>query len=196
MIEATDRIGDMLSLITRSFLNGLEEELRGPSFNRTAAAYKSVLAALTKNLRETRFEHFAVGTEQEYNIEAKLVTCIQRLAHNIGGLRSAAATQFSLLSQPDDYPTAHIPRKLLSKHGSDTRSAIATNGQILNERLAAIDEVPEEGNRQDENQEEEDANQQQFSRPGNELAAEVFAQFIKHLGPSMVRPLVAMLLHN
>lgn len=108
-----------MSIITRSFLKGSEDELLGFKFTKAATSHRTVFVPLMKNLREARYEHYVRGTEKEYILEKSLVECLQvsqfsstrfsnqnptnhphkRLAQHIGGLRSAASTQFSLLAQ-------------------------------------------------------------------------------------------------
>jgi hypothetical protein len=57
---------------------------------------------MEKNLIEAQREHYLLGSERQYHIEAKLVRCLLRLSQNIGGLRSAASTQFSILRKALD----------------------------------------------------------------------------------------------
>jgi hypothetical protein len=99
MIKATDSFGDMLTMITRGFLSGSETDLLSTTFNSALSQYKSVFTQLTKNLKEAKLEHYVLGTEDQYKLEAQLVNCLQRLAQSIGGLRSAATTQFTLLRE-------------------------------------------------------------------------------------------------
>ena len=93
MIKANDSLGEMLVIVTRSFLNGAESEMQNSEFKAVSDQYNAVFSSITRDLREAKFEHYAFGTEDEYQIEAKLVKCMQRLAQSVGGLRSAAATQ-------------------------------------------------------------------------------------------------------
>ncbi len=106
MIQVTDSFADMLALVTRSFLSGSEADLQQIPSIKASDRYKSVFASLGKNLAEAKYEHYVMGTETEYQIEARLVECMQRLGHGIGGLRSAASTQFDLLSQTPAAGTA------------------------------------------------------------------------------------------
>lgn len=57
---------------------------------------------MEKNLIEAQREHYLLGSERQYHIEAKLVRCLNRLSQNIGGLRSAASTQFAILRKALD----------------------------------------------------------------------------------------------
>lgn len=84
LIQVTDSFGELLATITRSFLNGSEEELQQRQFLDASAKYKKVFKSLTKDLTEAKYEHYIDGTEREYQLEAKLVDCMQRLAQNIG----------------------------------------------------------------------------------------------------------------
>ncbi|KAI9782659.1 MAG: hypothetical protein M1816_001730 [Peltula sp. TS41687] len=195
MIEATDCIGDMLAMITRSFLSGSEEQMHSPSFTNVAKRYKAVLVSLKTDLREAGFEHYVSGTEKEHEIEARLVTCMQRLAHNIGGLRSAATTQFSLLEQSDAgslfRPSTAIRYFHDHHEDDDDDDSLSTSyadaiASTFDNTLAPIDEVSEEGTEHGERaNEERDSRSQISSEDPIPLAVEVFAQFIKYLGPSM-----------
>ncbi|KAL7269959.1 hypothetical protein RUND412_007347 [Rhizina undulata] len=106
MIKSTDTFSKMLSTITHSFLNGSEEELLQPEFKAASATYRTVFTSLLKNLGEAKYEHYVKGTEKEYQFEKDLVQCMQRLAQHIGGLKSAATTQFDLLRQAQKHPWA------------------------------------------------------------------------------------------
>lgn len=146
MIDTTDVFGDMLSMITRSFLSGNESDLKSRAYQNTTSRHKSVLTQLTKNLRESKAEHYLLGTENQHHQELKLVQCMQRLSQSIGGLRSAAMTQFSLLRETSNgSPVAmdsvrhcipQIRGALMSStiRGKPERFAV----------LSAIDEAPDE----------------------------------------------------
>lgn len=64
---------------------------------------------MQKNLVEAQREHYLMGSERQYHIEAKLVRCLGRLSQNLGGLRSAAYTQFAILRKAVDH-TAEVRR--------------------------------------------------------------------------------------
>ena len=190
MIQVTDSFADRLALITRSFLSGQEEDLQKISSIKASDQHRSIFASLTKNLLEAKYEHYVMGTEREYGIEAKLVECMQRLAQSIGGLGSAASTQLSLLSQA---PTASA---------LTTTSAINSpidRVDFLSPRLlpplkdsgglSPVDEAPEEGRGS-----EDTSSSTELQKPANgnkdlatgQLAAEIFTRFITQLGPSLV----------
>ncbi|KAI9812601.1 MAG: hypothetical protein M1827_004590 [Pycnora praestabilis] len=189
MITATDAFGDMLTTITRSFLTGSEGELQDPSFIRASDQHKTVFTTLTKNLKEAKWEHYVFGTEQEYHIEARLAACMQRLSQNIGGLRSAASTQFTLLSQSEATATMTPRNGSISTVGVSSpplfRSGIFSP-QEEHGVLAAIDEAPEEGSGVEDSQ--QSPRYGSVDHDGLSSAnspAEIFTRFIIHLGPSM-----------
>jgi len=192
MIQVTDSFADMLAMITRSFLSGSEEELQQMPSIKASDRYRSVLASLAKNLKEAKYEHYVMGTEREYEVEARLVNCMQRLAQGIGGLRSAASTQFSLLAQsPPAGAVTPInadfsPFKLNASPSLFPPYLISP--QEEHGVLPAIDEASEE-----ERNTEDTANSvRESSVDGNDnlptvhLPAEIFSRFIMYLGPSLV----------
>ena len=192
VIHVTDSLADMLTLITQSFLTGLEEDLQQETFIIASARYRSVLESLKKNLREAKCEHYVAGTEKQYHIEAKLVSCMQRLAQNIGGLRSAANTQFDLLAQPTvgGGSTPVRSDSFLFNPDSNGYSTNATPSPATDSYglLTAIDEDSEE----DESTMNSMANSREMSILNSsgpttvQSPVEIFERFIIHLGPSMV----------
>lgn len=191
MSQVTDSFADMLTVITRGFLTGSEEELRQAQFLRASSHHREVFVSLTKNLKEAKFEHFVMGTENQHHLEAKLVSCMQGLSQDIGGLRSAAETQFLLLAEPTNAGATTPQSSLLStpplrpslSFASDVVASPVDNRGLL----AAIDEVSEE----DRAPTEMSNHQRQLSDdsclPTMNTPADIFARFIEHLGPSMVR---------
>lgn len=191
MIKATDSFGDMLTMITRSFLSGSETDLRSTSFNDAQNKYKSVFTQLTKNLKEAKFEHYLLGREEEYKLEASLVHCMQRLAQSIGGLRSAATTQFSLLRE-GAVGTPVVGQRLLPRQAAPITSLSRHDRFAV---LTAIEEASDEGSGADEQELDEDL-PGLFRREGTGFSfgstmptvrtpSEIFSRFIIHLGPSM-----------
>ena len=186
LIQITDRFGDMLTMITRSFLTGSEAELNQKQFLDASNQYKAVLNSMSKNLKEARYEHYFVGTEREYRLEARLVNCMQRLAQNVGGLRSAASTQFLLLAQSTTSTGNSTPIRM-----SGSFSSIANGLNSPSEAygvLAAIDETVEEdgsiviGSTDTSRQSSNDGGH----LPSMNSPSGIFSRFIIHLGPSMV----------
>ncbi|EKG21193.1 Brefeldin A sensitivity protein-related domain of unknown function DUF2421 [Macrophomina phaseolina MS6] len=199
MRKATDILGDMLTTITHSFLMGAEDELKQPEYLQASGKFKSTFTSMTKNLGEAKKEHYALGTEKEYQITLRLVRCMERLAQNIGGLRGAALTQFSLISKP---PGAGVSPALTRNNSVDVLSRVnsadfqsyfnrqpsQTNlSNISANGLSAIEEAGEENS--------EVAESRVMSptmTPGAisgfataETPADIFTMFISYLGPSM-----------
>ncbi len=197
MIRATDSFGDMLTMITSGFLSGSETDLRSSTFEDALKRYKSVFTELTKNLKEAKLEHYILGTEDQYNVEARLVSCLQRISQSIGGLRSAATTQFTLLRETA--VAGNVTRTNSERITPELRNKF--NSSTLNGRqdrfavLTAIEEASEEGSGAED--QEYGTVRRQIVRQGTQTSldslnipsartpAEIFARFIIHLGPSM-----------
>ena len=188
LIQVTDSFGDLLAMITRGFLTGSEEELQQESFQDASDKYKKVSTSLTKNLKEAKYEHYVVGTEKEYQLEAKLVNCTQRLAQNIGGLRSAAFTQFLLMAQPGVSGSVTPASTMYASRPKDGYFGVASSGITPSFEdqgvLAAINEMPEDASIEDcppAHPFPEDGSVHSVTSP-----SDIFARFITQLGPSMV----------
>lgn len=188
IIHVTDSFGDLLAVITRCFLTGSEEELQQESLGDASDKYKKIFTSMTKNLKEAKYEHYVLGTEKEYQLEAKLVKCIHRLAQNVGGLRSAATTQFLLMAQPGvsgsvtQESTMYAPTP---KSGYFTSNPDSLESPLEDHAvLAAIDESPEDESFEDclsSHPFQEDGSVYSITSP-----SDIFARFIIQLGPSMV----------
>lgn len=198
MIQTTDSLGNMLTLITRGFLSGSESDLKSSSFNSAQIRYRVVLKTLTKNLREAKFEHYVLGTEEQYKLQSSLVDCIQRLAQSIGGLRSAATTQFQLLKETSNHgsstPVNWGHFSMPQMHGGSISATKHDRFAIL----TAIEEASEEGSGTDDQRSEngstvrkkngsytEPASNASTAMPTVRTPAEIFSRFIMYLGPSM-----------
>lgn len=197
MIKTTDSFGDMLTMITRSFLSGSESDLRSSAFNTAQSKHKSVFKQLTTNLKEAKSEHYLLGTEEQYKLEADLVTCMQRLAQSIGGLRSAANTQFSLLRESSTFGTA-TPVSRYSPHIESGRtSPLETSRQDRFAVLTAIEEASEENSSTEDLHTMTDAEPSYAGRQDTKMSissmtmptvrtpSEIFSRFIMHSGPPM-----------
>lgn len=211
-IKATDAMGEMLTIITRSFLSGSEQDLKDATFLKASNQSKATFKNLVKNLGEAKYEHYILGTEQEYHIEHRLVKCLEQLTHNIGGLRSAAETQFSLLNQSEEPasngPPLDLPGLSNSSSGfSDLEhSPIPSPSLSHTERrssiLASIDELPEESAEVSDEESQSGSRSTSWRLPhglqNNLTAADMFSVFIAHLGPPMVgqRSSVRLLVSN
>lgn len=190
LIQVTDCFGELLTMITRGFLTGSEDELRQQRFLDFSDKYKKVFSSLTKNLKEAKYEHYFVGTEKEYKCEAELVNCVQRLAQNIGGLRSAANTQFVLLAQtgvsiPPTPSSTQSNTPLQAFSSFPLKSNHTSSPSEEHGVLAAVDEISG-----DESLEESPLAQPLSDvtslAPTIKSPSDIFSRFIMQLGPSMV----------
>ena len=190
LIDVTNSFGDMLAMITRSFLTGSEEELEQRGFITALDQYRKVFDTLKKNLKEAKYEHYVLGTEVEYHLEAKLVSCMQRMAQNIGGLRSAAATQFSLLSQAGSAGGATPITATYTPVSYNQVNFSRVDSWMSNQEnygvLAAIDESPEDDEFPAATQRLDTHGDTESGLSTVRSPVEIFERFIMHLGPSMV----------
>ena len=136
------------------------------------------------NLREAKFEHYILGTEEQYKVEARLVKCIERLAQSLTGLRSAATTQFDLLEKSGQASGNSSSR--WNSISSPIMSPGTTRRSERFENLEAITEAPEDI-----------TDLISMGDPSHRLrsssisatpteSTDIFGFFISHLGPSMV----------
>ncbi|KAL5120886.1 hypothetical protein ACEQ8H_001073 [Pleosporales sp. CAS-2024a] len=208
-IKCTDTMAEILNSITRSFLSGTQQDLKNDAFVRATNQINSSFKTLVKNLGEAKFEHYALGTEQEYKINARLVKCLEKLMQSIGGLRSAAETQFSLLAQAD---TCELESGQNAGNGTVTSSVFSEQNSSMTpphltspgydhvERrssiLASIDEVGESSAEPSAaaSTEASDDESMKRSRSSTNIPssvhkalhpADMFSIFIAHLGPPM-----------
>ncbi|THC89251.1 hypothetical protein EYZ11_011297 [Aspergillus tanneri] len=193
LTTVTETLATMLALITESFLSGSEEEIQTAEYISASARHKQAYNQLDKLVREAKLEHFVAGTEKEYRLEKKLVRWVQDITHNMGGLRSAAVLQFQLLKQ------THLAESV-QLHGHTTSINCVGLGPVPLLSPWSLHEEPPFLERIDERPEEEssDVFSEDWSNSGLEshtesetnqalLPAEIFALFINHLGPSMVK---------
>lgn len=210
-IQATDAMADMLNGITRSFLSGAEEDLKNDAFVKANRQSKTTFKTLVKTLGEAKFEHYALGTEEEFQIQSRLVKCLEKLIQSIGGLRSAAETQFTLLAQSSSgvTPSTGNPANGTARSSVFSEQTISQSPpQLLSpslshiERrssiLASIDELPETSAQvsatasadvsDDESNQRRESTKAIPSLMHSDLSpADMFSVFIAHLGPPMVR---------
>ncbi|KAJ5545129.1 Brefeldin A-sensitivity protein 4 [Penicillium sp. DV-2018c] len=99
LATVTDTLATMMALITESFLSGSEEELLSAEFVDAETRHRAAYSQLDRLVREAKLEHYVAGTEREYRLEKNLVRWVQDITHNMGGLRNAAALQFSLIRE-------------------------------------------------------------------------------------------------
>ncbi|RKF59966.1 putative ribosomal protein l19 [Erysiphe neolycopersici] len=154
MIKAADSAGDMLSMIARGFLTGSENELHSTMFTNAQKKHMQSFAKMNVCLREAKFEHYLLGTESLYKYESNLVNCLERLSQSIGGLRSAAMTQFTLLKELPTHgnstPTSnsqHFPEPYA---GTLLATVIRRNQEFAAQR--SIDRVIDENSKTENHQ--------------------------------------------
>ncbi|EGO61397.1 hypothetical protein NEUTE1DRAFT_77391 [Neurospora tetrasperma FGSC 2508] len=183
MTKTSTALGDMLAMITHGFLSGAEDELLSKEFNAASAAYQSAYPQLTKNLREAKFERYFLGQEKIYQLDRAVVKSMETLAQSIGGLRSAANTQFALLKE--SFEQADQPP--LSPRMQRAASTILKSGKDRSLVLQAIREASDEGDDDDDRvPPESDARRSDVSTvPSFRNSGEIFELFIALLGPSM-----------
>ena len=193
-IDVTDCFGDMLAAITRGFLNGSEEELQQSELQRATERYKKARSTMTKNLKEAKWEHYALGTESEHKLEAALVKCLQRMAQNIGGLRSAATTQFALLKQATAGAATPVTASFLSPTPSFTPNMSESINYLVSnpENFAALEAIAEASDEEQPSMHQSATSSHIVSSPTDfatmrtaRSPTEIFERFILHLGPSM-----------
>ncbi|OAL52038.1 hypothetical protein IQ07DRAFT_536877 [Pyrenochaeta sp. DS3sAY3a] len=208
-IKSTDAMGEMLNSITRSFLSGAEQDLKSDSFVKASNASKSTFNTLVKNLGEAKFEHYALGTEEEFKINARLVKCLEKLMQSLGGLRSAAETQFTLLAQSEnneastenalgngtvassifsEVTLSQSPPALLSPSLSymERRTSILASIDELPESSAEASAIPSADISDDESSQRNGSSHRVPNLLKSDLTpADMFSVFIAHLGPPM-----------
>jgi len=188
MIKVTDSFGDMLSMITTGFLSGSEAEMKSQAFDKAQKKYKAVFTQLTKNLQEAKMEHYILGTEKEFALERSLVSCMQRLAQSIGGLRSAANTQFALIKEygPDAATTPALGYPFPKITGAETTARNEHFGLTSIEEAAEEDLNDElEPDKQGINRQTSMASMMSGPLPAVKTPADIFTRFMDYLGPSM-----------
>ncbi|KAK3350701.1 Fusaric acid resistance protein-like-domain-containing protein [Neurospora tetraspora] len=181
MTKTSTALGDMLAMITHGFLSGAQDELLSKEFNAASAAYKSAYPQLTKNLREAKFERYFLGQEKIYQLDRAVVKSMETLAQSIGGLRSAANTQFALLKE--SFEQADQPP--LSPRMQRTASTILKSGKDRSLVLQAIREASDEG---DDDNVLPGSNRRRSDvsiAPSFRNSGDIFELFIALLGPSM-----------
>ncbi|EEP76085.1 conserved hypothetical protein [Uncinocarpus reesii 1704] len=188
LIEATDSLSDMLRIITETFLEGSEDLLEQKEFLEASERNKTASANIDKLLKEAKFEHYVMGTANEYYLEKKLSMCIQDLAQNTGGLRSAAELQFGLLKQ------SYVPNRSTSSSEGNLESQ---NEEAFPSIFSPVSTIREQVTPSEYFMESSDNGPQShgLSLQASPMEsseniepnspADIFEKFIFHLGPSM-----------
>ncbi|KAG9907844.1 hypothetical protein KCU96_g14885, partial [Aureobasidium melanogenum] len=141
-VKMTDSLGDKLIAITRAFLTGSETEMQGAAYKRVDKNCKVNETSMKKNLTEAKYECYMLGREKEYRIEVKLVRCLQGLSQSIGGLYSAADTQFALIKTSPHINRSDSAMASMSSSFLGTSQLVSEPGEIRGS-LTPISETPE-----------------------------------------------------
>ncbi|EFX03192.1 60S ribosomal protein l19 [Grosmannia clavigera kw1407] len=150
LTRASTSLGDMLAMITHGFLSGAEDELTmSAEYGAVSASWTAAHAQMTKNLREAKYEHYAVGHASLYQLEKSVYKSMETLAQSIGGLRSAANTQFELLREAMAAADAEMDGFMPSSPAASRPGLLRTSsnfqrGSGAAAPLAAIDEASDE----------------------------------------------------
>ncbi|KAH6631196.1 Fusaric acid resistance protein-like-domain-containing protein [Chaetomium sp. MPI-SDFR-AT-0129] len=191
MTKASVSLGDMLSLITHGFLSGSEDDVLSPDFAAASSTYSAVYPQMARNLREAKFERYFLGLESVYRLDRAVVRSMETLAQSIGGLRSAANSQFALLKEPMVpflSPTDQPVTPLFSPTFRRTMSNTMKSGRDRPPLLSAIDEASEESHDEERGGHTRGRRASDVtttSLPPFRHPSEIFAAFIELLGPSM-----------
>jgi hypothetical protein len=192
MRNASVSLSEMLSMVARGFLSGAEEDLSSKGFAKASSAFRSTLTTMHKNLKESKYEYYFLGQEQIYQHDKAVSRCMETLAQSLGGLRSAANTQFELLKEMSDSTSSRRPLSP-QLNVSSPISSLHPPGQMSSGAriavLSSIAEAPDERNEVfgeptplGETPEEALPNlpPSQFRTP-----SDIFELFIARLGPSL-----------
>ncbi|KAI4867371.1 Fusaric acid resistance protein-like-domain-containing protein [Hypoxylon rubiginosum] len=193
MRNASTSLGDMLSMIASGFLSGAEEDLSSSAFTKASSTYSSNLSQMNKNARESKYEYYFLGQEEVYRNDKAVVKSMEKLAQSIGGLRSAANTQFELLKEVSNGPlTANAnvspTTNVFSPIFGRSLSATLKSGSNRFNALGAIDEAPNErSDQEDDPTPMRDSPTAMLSPSTSSLGtpSDIFELFIARLGPSM-----------
>ncbi|RYP32087.1 hypothetical protein DL766_004094 [Monosporascus sp. MC13-8B] len=193
MRTASTSLGDMLTMISHSFLSGNEEDLTSKSFTKASSVYTSTLTRLNINARESKYEYYLLGMEQIYRQDKAVVKSMESLAQSLGGLRSAANTQFELLKEISNAngwtsPTTSVFSPRFSPKSSYSFPASPKFARTRFGSLSAIDEAPDErSDREDATSHSEETTSEIQTIPASSLRtpSDIFEYFIARLGPSM-----------
>lgn len=200
MVKVTSSASELLYIISRGFLTGSDDEMLAALSTEAQENQKTLLTQMTKCLRESKFEHYFLGTEAAYKHESNLVNCLEKLAQSIGGLRSAAATQFILLKESScsgNSSPISLSRDLPGCFAGSSVSHVV-RGYVEPTALRSIGEVFSEQSDVDDDQKDHVFFKPKSGRSTSVLStdssyflttvrtpSEIFSRFILLLGPSI-----------
>ncbi|CAH0004839.1 unnamed protein product [Clonostachys byssicola] len=187
IVKASLALSDKLSIVSESFLNGSEEELKTKEYAQIRDSYNSAYSQITKMTREAKNEYYVVGREKLYQLDKALVKSVERLSQAIAGLRSALDTQFTLLKETptgsqqilDNVPLVLSPQTSPKIPRTLSELFVAPIGD-----LSAINESDEDQKSQ-KNLPRPKSDPSLDQTPMFRYPSDIFAHFIELLGPSM-----------
>lgn len=179
VVRATTALSDRLSFVTRSFLNGSEDEVNSPEYAAVSKQYSSAYGTMSKTLREAKLEHYFLGHERIYALDKRLVKSVDAVQQAIGGLRSALNTQFTLLREGVSAESQAAEEVIAGSPGplsplTTRRASLIPDG--ANTVLPVIQEVAGESR---------SASPSPAQLPVFRAPSDIFAMFMQLLGPSM-----------
>ncbi|KAI0024156.1 Fusaric acid resistance protein-like-domain-containing protein [Xylariomycetidae sp. FL0641] len=192
MRNASVLLGDMLSLIAIAFLSGSEEEFGSEGFTKASSTYTKTLAQMNKNARESKYEYYLLGQEQVYKHDKTIVKSMEQLAQSLGGLKSAAITQFELLKEvssgamPAGSPLSPTRNPSAPMFGRSFTGS--PRGGMHVTSLSAIDEaLDERSDPEDGSRIPRVASPELLTPSGTTFRtpSDIFELFITRLGPSL-----------
>ncbi|KAM0550690.1 hypothetical protein ACHAPJ_008754 [Fusarium lateritium] len=131
-------LGDMLYMITNSFLSGSEDGLVSDGFTAATTHYSKFYIQMMKDMREAKFEHYFLGHEEIYEHEKSVARSMETLAQALGGLRNATNTQLEqlkhpkpLISQATGTTTPNTARELFEQFNGSITMSMSTVRQNL-----------------------------------------------------------------
>lgn len=188
-------LGHMLSMVGHGFIGGREEDFNAKGFTKASAEYNSSLAQMNKHAREAKYEYYLLGREKTYKNDKAVVKAMENLAQSLGGLRSAANTQFELLKEVSDESNP-IPAGPSSPNGNGMRPVARTFSSSFRHAatkfgsLSSIVEAPEE--RGDIEDDQATPISEMIMDPASPVPTttlktpgDIFELFILRLGPSL-----------
>jgi len=192
MRKASTSLHDMLTMISHGFIYGSEDEFNSKGFGVASSAFRSNLAQMNKNAREAKYEYYVLGQEQIYRHDRAVVKAMESLAQSIGGLRSAADTQFELLKEVAEGSMASgsLSPQNIGLGLSSLPHAAAQFGNPKTGGLPAISEATDERSDRESGSSTPIQNFSQATASTPSMAtlrtpADIFELFLTRLGPSM-----------
>lgn len=183
MVECFGSFSSSLGGITHSFLRGSVKDVNSKKYESIEASHRTVFGSLLKNLKEAKFEHYLRGTEKQHRQETLLVESMQRLAQNIGGLRSAAHTQFLLLKEIRERgQVGPTPMSAVDHHRQDSVDA----GRLFTPPSRGSDYIPAERPAGATEPESDTSTTDGADCEAESNPLTVLEEFMYHLGPPMV----------